>query len=661
MGKEKQPGSELSSWSALQWMVIGIAILFVALSAIFDTVENAIRIAVSIIPMALVLGFGRNHRLRSIGVHALMGVLVTNQVILLNSANGVGNFGPVWFLVVPVLGGLFGGKRHVLVWTPIVCVAIYIVWFYSPADEPMRLHGMTLPNLWGSAVAIGIATLVFLHARQRAERRLEAAVERAEHEVEVRTAAELAARRAGEAKGRFLATMSHEVRTPMNGIIGMSDILLSSELPEAQREFAEVIKSSGEALLVILNDVLDIAKIESGALEIKEEPFKLRNLAEDVGALLLGKATESGTELIINVPPDTPSCWEGDASRLRQVLLNLLGNAVKFTDGGSVRLLVETDEDGLRLSVCDTGIGITAEGLERIFEPFVQVDNTTSRQHGGTGLGLSISRKLVEAMGGTLTARSTPGEGSEFCVRLPLRRVDELRVGDEVEPAEQPALGGLSVCLSGLSQAQQDRLLPWLSNWRMSVVEAQQADLLIAGQDDADRPTLVLGAKAQGLDALACVRVGLLRRRLLELAQLQRPASLRPLTPDLVAPPDDDEAQKLLIVDDSPVNRRIATLYAERLGYAVEVAEDGVAAVQRAKSGGLCAIMMDVRMPLLDGFQATKQIRALPGEAGRVPICALTGDRAEDAATEDTVWDAYLTKPLRSEDFASTLARLVQR
>jgi len=377
-----------------------------------------------------------------------------------------------------------------------------------------------------------------------------------------------AARAATVAKSQFLANMSHEIRTPMNGVLGHAQHLAQLPLDPEQRGVVDDILRSGEALLHVIGDILDLSKLEAGKLQMDPAPFEPRSLAQEVTKLLEPRARKAGIGLEAVVAGDVPAWLLGDAGRIRQVLVNLGGNAAKFTKKGSVTLRLRCDQicDGIaamRFEVADTGIGIPAQALETIFDAFTQADASTTRRFGGTGLGLTISREIVNCMGGELGVESEEGRGSTFWFAVPL------------PVCERPALA----------------------------VET----LLTVGSE--------------------------------------QPAPARAL--------------RVLAAEDNAVNQRVLVRLLERLGCRVDLASDGREAVERVRSGSYDLLLMDCQMPVLDGFEATREIRALDGEAARIPIVAVTahalpGDRERCLAQG---MDDYVTKPLRVRDLERVIAR----
>jgi CheY-like chemotaxis protein len=427
--------------------------------------------------------------------------------------------------------------------------------------------------------------------------------------------------------------MSHEIRTPMNGVIGMADVLLDMPLGEQQRRFAEVIRGSGESLLSLLNDILDYSKLEAGKMEIEAAELDLRRLVEQTVELSAARAQEQRLVFVVDVDPSLPAQVVGDAPRLRQVLMNLLGNAVKFTAKGEVEVRVDVVQrlyDGVRvaLSVRDTGIGIAPEAVDRLFRPFTQADASIAREYGGTGLGLAISTRLVELMGGHIAVESTPGQGSTFTVTLDLSTVRPLmgRRFLVVDPHARRrdvlrrhliGLGGIAVSCATATEA------------RTVLAESRGSStfdgaLVVREGGDGDG----LGFASELAAGYAAMRVVLLvewgafvdeatleRRHLA--AQVSLPGSSEALldaldgrrrpVPALAAtePAPAADAPLVLIVDDNVVNRRVAHHQLARLGYRVIEAENGRDAVQQVAAATPAVVLMDIEMPVMDGVKSS--------------------------------------------------------
>jgi two-component system, sensor histidine kinase and response regulator len=531
--------------------------------------------------------------------------------------------------------------------------------------------------------------------------------ERRAAEMELRAARE-AALESSRLKSEFLATMSHEIRTPMNGVVGLTALLLETPLDDTQRQYAQGVKGAGEALLALINDILDFSKLEAGKVDLDVRPFDPRLLVEEVAGLLAEPAHAKGLELIAYCAPEVPERLTGDAGRLRQILLNLAYNAVKFTATGEVAIRVKAaGQDAgramVRFEVRDTGIGIDSADHARLFESFSQADASTTRRYGGTGLGLAICSRLTEAMGGEIGVESTPGAGSTFWFSIPLPLAEH-------SPTSVPApdfLTGLRVLVVDDNATNRLVLESQLRGWRLqpeAVPDARTAlarakEAAAAGQafdiavldlcmpdvdglqlaraitaaDDLGSPRLIMLTSTMQFDgaelAAGGVREWLMKPvrssefydRLVRLmagrepATPAAPAPTQPLTHTLPS------LGRILVVEDNEVNQLVARATVTKLGYEVDVVTDGAEAVSATAATDYAAVLMDCHMPVMDGFEATRIIRRRAGDAGRVPIVAMTagaldGDRERCLAAG---MDDYLAKPVDAGELAAALARWV--
>lgn len=625
-----------ADWKTFKLILLVAPAVFVLVSVALGSWTTAIPLAfLTLLVAALVLLVG--DRRRAATLHLVIAALVVYQGLLLRATVDEPNIGVVWFLVIPALVALLGQRAHILVWTPITVALIAYCWsLYS--HYPVMAHPLALPNLIGATVVVSAAAFGVVTQRARREKALNQALEEARREAMDREMAQADARKADASVTTFLGSMSHELRTPLTSIVLSADALDNTLRSEDQRVWTQNIRQSADSLVLLLNDILELARGDAGAAALKTELFSVEELIESVRAILQPVALKREVCLFVGALPDVPCEWHGDPARVRQVLVNLVNNALAHSRGTRVYLQARRDGDRLMFLVGDNGIGISAEDQRRIFRPFQQLEPPDPADRGqsfgsaGTGLGLAIARDYVNAMGGKLTVESAPDQGAVFSFSLGAALVTEDATFAErhVRRSGWPESVWLEApCVHAIAWGR-----AWLDAWGVTLDPRADCIGLV------DDHTLRVGSAR----ALA--------NRLSALGHIEVPAPSAPVAAPLRV------VRRCVVCDDDPSILQIIVETLQLGGHYTEGFLTGESLLEHLACEPVDVIILDVNLADKSGVDVLKKIRAMPDAFAKTPVCMLSGAWNHRERCLEAGADEYLLKPSGADELLETVDRL---
>ena len=575
---------------------------------------------------------------RDLALHGIVGSWLTYQTYVLSGVTREPSIGIVWFTAVPVLVALLGKRSHIFLWTPITLACVVFCW-YSYAEYPYMAHPLSLPNLIGATVLISAAAYGIVADRDHRESSLESTIEMVRAEAAERRQAEKEATAARNAMSTFLASVSHEVRNPLTSIVLSAEFLaLTSD--EESEESIRTIRQSADSLMLVVNDILELAKNDAGAIQVQEEPFQLGELLDEVVRSVGPLFQSCKMRLFVGALPWTPANWVGDSQRIHQVIVNLVSNALAYSKGTAVWVVAIRTETGLRIEVGDNGCGISEQDQTRVFQPFERLEQAHSESPRGAGLGLAISRGYVRAMGGELLVQSKLGEGSVFYFDVACKTTSDVTLLSNSSVAVPP---GTRLSITDELPEVRQWAIAWLQSWGVLsdpsassfCVEEQLRDSVVCLPELRSAVSSLFGEFDQ--PKLDSVRLD------------QKPS-------------DDGELRgKILLCDDEEKIRNSLGRILSLFGFEILACESGDEFIRLAQTMQPDVALLDVQLIGENGVDLMKRLRQLPGPAARLPVCMLSGSMQHRQASIDAGANEYLLKPPDKDELLDTIGNLLDK